>query len=58
MEDVQAEAARELLEIIAEQVAVEPSEVGYMIGKGGENIRELQVFVCDRVEWWRCKCCL
>ena len=39
----QAEAARDLLEIQAERVTVEQGEVGYIIGKGGETIRELQV---------------
>ena len=41
---LQAEAARELLEICAEKVQVDASEVGYIIGKGGEQIRDLQVY--------------
>ena len=39
----QAEAARDLLEIQAERMQVEQGEVGFIIGKGGETIRELQV---------------
>ena len=40
---LQAEAARDLLEIQADRLQVEQGEVGYIIGKGGETIRELQV---------------
>jgi hypothetical protein len=39
----QAEAARDLLEIQEERMQVEQSEVGFIIGKGGETIREMQV---------------
>lgn len=39
----QADAARELLEIIHSRVPVDSSEIGYIIGKGGEQIRDLQV---------------
>ena len=39
----QADAARELLEIIHSRVPVDASEIGYIIGKGGEQIRDLQV---------------
>ena len=36
------DAARESLEFIIERVPVEPEQVGWLIGRGGKNFRELQ----------------
>jgi len=39
---VQAEAARASLEVVAEEVEVEEWEVGWIIGKKGQTINEMQ----------------
>ena len=36
------DAAREMLEFVVERVPVEPEQIGWLIGKGGKNFKELQ----------------
>ncbi len=54
----QAEAAKELLEIVLEEMAVESNEVGFIIGKGGEQIRELQQMSLCRIDVQRDSNCV
>ena len=54
----QAEAAKELLEIVIEEMGVESNEVGFIIGKGGEQIRELQQMSQCRIDVLRDSNCV
>ena len=36
------DAAREMLEFVVERVPVEPEQIGWLIGRGGKNFKELQ----------------
>ena len=36
------DAAREMLEFVIERVPVQPAQVGWLIGRGGKNFKELQ----------------